>query len=207
VNDELWSPEPLFKDKTVFVLASGPSLTQESADRVRGRLSIVINSSCMIAPFADVLFFTDNSWFEPRKDIVANWPGMVVTMSRHAKRDMPDKIKRIAEQMRPDFPPLGSDHIRAGRTSGHRAVSLAVAMGAATIVLLGFDMRMVNGKEHHHTEYTEPRDLDQYAHDFVPAFNGWKADALKVGVEILNATPLSAVHEFSMVSLDEALLC
>jgi len=93
--------------------------------------------------------------------------------------------------------------IQQGRSSGHTAVSLAVAFRAATVVLLGFDMRVVDGREHHHDEYTGERDLGQYATDFVPAFNGWREAALAREVTIVNATPGSALHEFPMVSLDE----
>jgi hypothetical protein len=227
---EYWTPEPIFKGETVFCLASGPSLTQEVADRIKGHRAIVVNGSCSRAPWADVLYFTDSGWFEtgrhpnfcgnnrgtddqwPRRSIVENWPGLVITMSKSAKRVLPDKVRRIQGIGDPtigcgSFPPLGSAGVRQGRSSGHTAISIAVALGARRVILIGYDMRVVDGVEHHHSEYTGPRDLDQYAREFVPAFNGWNADALKVGVEILNATPLSAVHEFPMISLDEALSC
>lgn len=204
---EYWTPEPLFADQTVFCLASGPSLTREVCETIRGQPSIVVNSSCMLAPFATVLYFTDSSWYEERRDLVANWPGLVVCMSRSAKRELPDKVKRVRGEGDPafhvtSFPPPGSDFIRQGRSSGHTAISLAIAMGAKRVVMLGYDMRAVDGREHCHAEYSGERDLKQYASDFVPAFTGWRDAALKSGVEILNATPESAVQEFPFVSLD-----
>lgn len=209
---EFWTPEPIFKGETVFCLASGPSLTQEVADKVKGRRTIVVNTSCNLAPWSDILYFTDSGWYEPRREMVANFAGLVVSMSRTAKRELPDKVRRVHGIGDPTiggsgFPAPGTCGIRQGRSSGHTAVSLAVALGAARVVLIGYDMRVVDGREHHHSEYTGPRDLDQYSREFVPAFNGWNADALNVGVEILNATPLSAVHEFPLVSLDEVLAC
>jgi hypothetical protein len=210
---EYWTPEPIFRGETVFCLASGPSLTQEVASRIRGRRTIVVNTSVNLAPWADVLYFTDSGWYEPRRELVAGFAGMVVSMSRTAKRELPDKVMRIQGIGDPTtgiaghFLPLGTAGIRQGRSSGHTAVSLVIALGASRVILVGYDMRVVDGREHHHSEYAGPRDLDQYAREFVPAFNGWNADALRVGVEILNATPLSAVHEFPMISLDEALSC
>lgn len=207
---EYWAVEPIFKDETVICLASGPSLTQEICEMIRGRKSIVVNSSCHLAPWADVLYFTDSSWYEQRRELVANWPGIVVSMSKTAKRELPDKVKRVQGEGDPSvrpvrFPPLGSSVIRQGRTSGHTAVSLAIAFGAKRVVLLGYDMRVVAGREHHHSEYTGERDLDQYAKDFVPAFNGWNAAARESGVEVVNCTPGSAVTEFSFADLDEVL--
>lgn len=204
---EFWTPEQIWKGEQAFVLASGPSLTQETVDKVKGRHTIVVNSSCMLAPWAEILYFTDGGWYEQYSDVVANWPGMIVSMSRAAKREHPNKVKRVQGEMRPDFPRFGAPVIRQGRSSGHSAVSLAISLGAAQTVMLGFDMRIVNGREHHHQDYKGPRDLDQYAREFVPAFKGWNADALAFGAEIVNATPGSAVTEFPFVDLDEVLTC
>lgn len=202
-----WTPEPLFAGETVFCLASGPSLTAEVCGRIRGRRAIVVNSSARLAPWADVLYFTDSSWYEPRRDLVAGWPGLVISMSRTAKRELPAKVLRVQGEMCPSFPPPGAPVIRQGRSSGHTAVALAIALGAATVVLVGYDMRLVGGREHCHDEYAGPRDIDQYAREFVPAFAGWNAAALAAGAEVLNCTPGSAVTEFPFADLDEVLSC
>lgn len=205
---DFWPVEPLYRGETIFCLASGPSLTAEVCEKVRGSRRIVVNTSCMLAPDADVLYFTDSGWYEPRREIVKNWPGHVMAMSRTAKRELPDKVKRIQGCGDPMFPPIfrpGVAFIQQGRSSGHTAVSLAISLGASKVVLLGYDMRVVDGKEHHHHEYTGPRDLDQYARDFVPGFHGWHTAALRVGVDIVNCTPGSAVTEFPFADLDTVL--
>lgn len=172
---------------------------------LRGAPSIAVNSSCGVAPWAEVLYFTDTGWYTPRRELVRDWPGIVVTMSKTAKREWPDKVKRVQGLHMPGFPPVGSSAIRQGRSSGQTAISLALALGANEIVLLGLDMRVVDGREHHHNEYSGPRDLDLYAREFVPAFRGWHADALAAGVRVFNATPGSAVTEFPFVDLAEVL--
>lgn len=204
-ENDFWTPEPIFRGQTVFVLASGPSLTQEVCDHLCGRPAIVINKSFRLAPWASVWFFTDGWIFESHREDVANWAGEIITLSRAAKREMPDRVKRVRGEWTKGFPPLGSPVIRQGRSSGHTAVSLAVALGSARIVLLGFDMRMVEGREHHHAEYTGPRDLDIYQREFVPAFAGWNADAEQAGVRILNCTPGSAVTEFPFADLADVI--
>ncbi len=209
MSGEFWTPEPIFAGQTVFCLASGPSLTPEICERIRGRPALAINSSCMLAPWAD-LYFTDSSWYEARREIVANWPGRVFSMSKTAKRELPDKVLKIKGEgdprlFRGDFPPLGSPVIRQGRTSGHTGISLAIALGASTTGLLGYDMRPVDGREHCHAEYKGNRDLSVYATDYVPAFAGWDAAAKAAGAKILNCTPGSAITEFEFADLDEVL--
>ncbi|MCK1676635.1 hypothetical protein [Bradyrhizobium sp. 150] len=205
---EYWSPEPLFKGETIFCLASGPSLTAEICQRVRGRRAIAVNSSAVLAPWADVLFFTDSGWYEPRRDLVANWAGLVISMSRTAKRELPDKVRRVQGEGDPQALPgfsRGPHVIQQGRSSGHTGVSLAIALGAARVVLLGYDMRFVGGREHCHDEYKRPRDVEIYQREFVPGFAGWDEAARAVGVEVVNATEGSALKEFRFASLNDIL--
>jgi hypothetical protein len=207
---EYWTPEPWWKGEQVFVLASGPSLTQDICDKIKGRKAIVVNVSFKLAPWAPVWYFTDSCIYERYRDEVQAWHGEIITMSRTAKREMNKRVKRVKGEGDPslpftDFPPLGHPAIRQGRSSGHSAISLAVALGAAEIPLLGFDCRFVNGREHHHNEYTGPRDMDLYEREFVPGFEGWNAAAQRSGVQILNCTPGSAITEFPFADLDAVL--
>lgn len=206
-EDEFWTPEPLFCGRTVYALASGPSMTQETALKVRGRPTLVVNSTWRMAPWADVWFFTDNNVFDAFRDHFDQFAGRVVTMSRHAKREMPGRMLRISGQWSDRFPAIGSPTVRQGRSSGHTAISLLVAMGASRICLLGYDMRVVDGLEHFHRDYSGPRDLSIYEREFVPGFDGWRSAAELAGVEIVNCTPGSAVHEFPFADLDEVLAC
>jgi hypothetical protein len=57
--NDYWTPEPWWIGQTAFVLASGPSLTQEVCDKVMGRNAIVVNMSFRLAPWAPIWYFTD----------------------------------------------------------------------------------------------------------------------------------------------------
>ncbi len=225
-ENEYWTPEPLFTGETGFVLARGPSLTHAIANQVRGRAAIVVNSSYLLAPWAPVLFFTDNGWYMAHRKVVEEWPGLVVTVSRMAKRELDDpKNERTTPRIlrtkmhgdptaprwppgmpkTPGFPPVGSGLVKQGRNSGNTAVALAAAMGAARIALLGFDCQVVNGREHHHNDYTGGRDLTIYTTEFQKAFDGWCEAGINSGVEIVNCTHGSAIKEFPFVRLEEVL--
>lgn len=208
---EFWTPEPIFKGEVVFCLASGPSLTPAIVDRLRGCRVVVVNSTCLLAPWADVLYFTDSGWYAAHKDVVTNWAGLVVTQSRSAKRELPDKVKRVVgcndPYKPPQFPPPCARTVQQGRSSGHTAISVTIAMGPPRMIaLVGYDMRIVDGREHHHDEYRGiARNLEIYASEFVPAFNGWARAARDAGVTIVNCTPGSAITEFPFADLDDVL--
>ena len=206
-QNHFWTPEPLWRGDRVFILASGPSLTNDTAAKVRGHRTIALNGTTFShAPWASCWHFMDNSVFVRHRDAIAAFPGLVVTCSRKAKREMGPAVHRVQLEHRPDFPPPGAAVIRWGRSTGHTAVSLALALGARRVVLLGYDMRAVDGRTHGHDDYRgKIKDPDLYAREFIPGFDGWRAAALAAGCEVVNATLGSALTEFPAVDLDAEL--
>lgn len=216
-GDEIWRPEPLFAGQLMFLLAGGPSLKQATADRIRGHGAImVINSSHLLVPDADVLFFTDSGWAERHVEVIRTWRGIAITLSTAAKAMFPDILKRFKVEWSDDFRDPSEGTIKAGRSSGHTAISVAHALGCRDVVLLGYDMRLVDGREHHHTDYigiTDPAtgaaiprtDMGIYEREFLPKWQGWNAAAVAAGMRVRNATPGSALREFPMVDLDDVL--
>lgn len=201
-----WRPWPIWDGETVYVLGTGPSLRAFDVERLRGREAIAINQSAYLARWARVLFFTDEGWIghDPgNQALIETWRGLVVTVSTAAAEAFPGRVLRVVREEAAGFPAIGSGTIKAARASGHLAVALAVAMGAARVVLLGYDMRQVDGRAHWHDAY----DLE---HDAVldtqrAAWAGWGAAAAAAGVEIVNATPGSALTEFPIVDLEAVL--
>lgn len=200
---EFWTPEPLLADATVFCLAGGASLQHFDFERLAGRRCIAINQSAYAAP-RDILYFTDNSWFDDNEALIRDWPGLVVTTSRAAKAALP-ALRRVDYVPSPHFL-VGQPQIRRGRSSGQTAISLAIAMRARRVVLLGYDMRLVDGRSHWHEAYSA-RDPNVYRDEFLPPFTGWHITARAVGCEVVNATPGSALTEFPMVDIEDELAC
>jgi hypothetical protein len=96
--------------------------------------------------------------------------------------------------------------IGGGGNSGFQAINLAVQFGAARIVLVGFDMTLAHGAHwhgRHPARLNNPtmvttakwrERLDAVA----PAFAA-------LGIEVLNASPISALTAYRKVSIEEAL--
>lgn len=198
---------PGFAGRTAFLLGGGPSLDPCEVALLRGRPTIAINAAAALAPGA-VLFFRDLDWFLRHRPTVEGWAGLAITTNRCATAY--PKLTRVVTTHGSDFPAPGSQQggypvIRYGRSSGHLAVSLAIAMGARRVVLLGYDCRFVGGRSHFHDDYGAPIEL-VYRTDFLPAWRGWGAAAERAGVEVLNATAGSAIAEFPFRPLQELLM-
>jgi hypothetical protein len=212
-GDVFCNPGTPWTGKTVFCLGSGDSLRRLSKDDWSGiaksGIVFAVNSSVKTARLngcePDALFFTDTNWYETNEALVRAFPGSVFTVCKFA-RAANARLERIETAVRPDFA-VGQVPMRDGRTSGHRAVSIAIMCGARRVVLLGYDMRIdpVSGRSHCHDDYQWPGMAGMFADEFVPGFDGWYRDALAVGCEIVNATDGTALTEFPLVTLEGVL--
>ena len=201
-----WTPDRAFEGQTVVIVGGGPSHADIDLDALKGVRFIAINSACRkvrpVATAEDILYFSDNSWSERFPGLLTDWPGPVVTSNRNTKARLGDAVRRL------DLEPLVHtfqvmiDHVSA--SSGHAAACLAAVMGAKRIVLIGFEGKFVNGQSHGHSDY-RMQDAGPLAERFVP---GWFALAPafdRLGVEVINATPDSAVTCFPVADLYEAI--
>lgn len=202
-ESEYWQHAPIWAGRpTVFLLGGGDSLRGFDIERLRGRRILAVNSSvrmaARIAGPEDVLYFSDTGWFDGHQAEIEAWPGLVFSVSRRAKGRMPDRVHRpqMFECSAFDVP----GKLRHGLSSGHIAVSLAIAGGAGRCVLLGYDMRLIGGRSHHHDDYGRTTEQD-VLDGFLKGFAGWHRDALDVGVDVVNASPGSALAEFPLVDL------
>ncbi len=196
-----WTPEPVFDGASVAVLGNGPSLSMGTIIDLDPRYMIAVNSAIRLCPSAHVLFSRDSSWCQKYPTLIDSaWSPLKVTTKMDAARERGMLLVRM--ERRESFAAVGHPAIRYGMSSGHAAVSLAIAMGAKEIVLYGFDGRMVDGRSHWHDDYQEPR-REVYA-TFVRGWYGWNAAAKARGCRVLNGTPKSAIDEFDFLEMAEA---
>lgn len=209
-ENDFWIPTLDYDGQVVYIIGGGPSVNDCDIGELDSKNVIAINSSAYKVFEAKItnplLYFTDSGWWRNNEEIASNWPGKVVTLSKVAKRELPEKILRV-EQAQPSigFPPLGTGLVRWGRSSGHTAISLAVAMGASIIVLVGYDMALIDGKSHHHSDYPNIAHPGVYQ-EFIDHFNYWNRSAKLIGVNIFNTSMNSPLNEFEKMSYSQALL-
>jgi hypothetical protein len=86
--------------------------------------------------------------------------------------------------------------------SGFQALNLAILFGSRYIVLVGFDMRHVGGKSHFFGDH--PKSLYQRP-EYQSFVNKFDKATPPEGVQIINATPDSALTCYPMMGLEDAL--
>lgn len=99
--------------------------------------------------------------------------------------------------------------LRWNTNSGACAINLAVHFGVKKIVLLGFDMQRVEGKNNWHQDYPRATTTkkakeiyDPYPH-MLEAFSVIAQDLRALGIETLNVTEAGALEVFSRIKLED----
>lgn len=124
-----WKPAGEWAGETVAVLAGGPSMTEQLAERLRAHRTIAVNHAHRMAPWADMLLALDGNWPQAWRE----FPGMRVT---GVKDDTLDAL--YVGQMF-EMVTLRAGHVVLIRNSGLAAIRVAARMGSAQIILAGFE--------------------------------------------------------------------
>lgn len=218
---ELLRISPDWADATgCIVAAPGPSLTPGVALQCRvKRLThewkiIAVQDAYRLLPWADALYGCDNHWWEMHGDCGGfqneKWSthdGAKDSGHNKFATGLADRfgIRCVQGAAKNEFS-LDPSVIHYGDNSGFQAVNLAILKGCKRIVLVGFDMRHVDGKAHFFGDH--PKEARQCPESSLANFAKHFARAAAVmprDISIVNATPGSALTCFPMMGLDDAL--
>lgn len=211
---------PAWAGESCFVAASGPSLTAEVAHRVRmARWQerwrvIAVSDAYRLMPWADILYSCDNAWWEHhqgakefRGDRWACHEQDPNPRELHGndKRELAQRFGiNLVRGVDSKAFSMDPSVVSYGDNTGFQALNLAMHFGCSRIVLIGFDMRHVDGKAHFFGDH--PKALrnspDDVYKKFAKIFQQ-AAKALPERFSIVNATPGSALTCFPRVSLDD----
>jgi hypothetical protein len=200
----------LFPGATVACLATGPSLTPEVCDQVRaaGLPTIAINDAHRLAPWADVLYSSDRHWWPFYKGVpaftgmkfgIGSAPGKANAFAQHPEI----AVLRNTGYDGLELEPTG---LRNGKNSGYAAINLAVHLGAARMLLLGYNMGYRGGRAHffgNHPPGLTQRESTYTA--FRARFETLVDPLAEIGVEVLNCTAETSLTAFPVCDLALAL--
>jgi hypothetical protein len=194
-----WYPD--WHGQRAVIVASGPSAVEQPIDLVHGLARCVaINNSWRLAPFADVLYASDEAWW--RENDHAGFAGLRVSRSdvdgvlRVAIRD---RGRPRRDEMQLDTPGL----IGAGGCSGFQALNLVAQFGATDIALVGFDARVDNGV-HWHGKHKRTGNPTRWTAAAWVANLDAAASALSArGIRVVNCSPVSALTAYEKTGLEE----
>lgn len=194
--------------KTCVILASGPGLTTEQVEHARlaalhdDVVAIAINSTFKLAPWADVVYAGDLQWWRTyNKEVKKACPGASLWTIDHqaASHYQLNRVKGV------NRPGLGLNVVHTGGNSGYQAINLAFLFGCRRILLLGFTMRVIDGRKHWHPDHPAPLTQvvlpDEWRHKFVRMVD----DLRQHGCQVVNCDPLSALTVFPVGTIEEEL--
>jgi hypothetical protein len=190
--------------ETFVCIGSGPSLTQEDVDACRGRARVIaIKDAVRLAPWADVLYGagSDNpgrTWWH-REGPGLTFQGLRYTLDHECRHWA--SVLRMAQVS--NGLSENPSALALGHHSGYQAINLAVHLGAAKIILLGYDLQPTGGQDHffgkHWHGRTPPFEL------FRSSFPSIVEPLKQAGVEVVNASRETALAIFPRMTLAEAL--
>jgi hypothetical protein len=208
-----WSVPPAWRGETAVILASGPSLTREQCEAVRGKARVIavnnqgIDTECdgvtvpAMAPWADVLYAADCKWWRHYADRALAFQGIKVTIKNTVPWPEVYSLKQSTEYGSFDPRPT---HLVSGGNSGYQALHLAVHFGATRILLLGFDM-MEGRNRRRHWFGSHPGRLDSRGNfsTWLRAFEKFARVLNEMNVEVINCTAETALRSFRRMPLDK----
>lgn len=202
---------PAWATRPAVVIGSGPSLSDEQLQLVRQAREalrvhvIAVNNTIERVPWADVSYFGDYTalchYLPKLKPLTkAEW---VTTCRAGAERWKLTHVRPSPNNG------MSLNVVHLNGNSGAQAVNTAAAFGATKVILIGFDMRnSADGKAHWFGQHPLPLITTQLYPDWMHKFAYLAIDAQRLGVDLVNCTPDSAMTCLRMGNLEEELaLC
>ncbi len=179
-----------------MILGGGPSLAQVDLSLLAGRHVIAVNNAYKLGPW-DVMFFGDGGWLRAERERLVSFTGIKVTV---AKEHLDEPGLLVVKRSRGRFGISEDPGVLTWNLhSGACAINLAVHLGVRRIVLLGYDMRKIDGQSNWHADYPpQPPSKNPYPRFLMP-FEAIARDLARLQVEVVNATPGSALTAWPIV--------
>jgi hypothetical protein len=184
-----WTPKPIWKGEDCYIIGGGPSLEGFEFDLLRRRHTIGCNVAFRLGPdICDVCVFGDKVFYYKFYDDLAKFGGPIVTNLMDLFREEgPPWLHKMRRKTRG----LGTGNVLAWNSNtGALAINLALSLGATTIYLLGFDMRLQEGRSNWHTEGLTKPSADVY-------------DRFRKGFDFLAAAMAEMYPECKVINLTE----
>jgi len=199
----------IFEGGTAVLFATGPSLTEDvvetvlEARRDRKLYLFGCNDAYRIVPTLDVHYACDAGWWNvhyAKMEAYQVAHGLWTQEPRLSKSKFP-KLRRIAGRSGAGLS-TAQDLIYFGNNSGYQLINLALLFGIKKMVLCGYNMSVIRGKRHFFGDHPEGLSKGN-PNGFIAGYN--RINPQQYGIEILNATPNTALKAFPIVTLEDAL--
>jgi hypothetical protein len=191
--------------RTAVVICAGPSLSDEQLGAVAGRdtvRTIAVNTAYQYVPWADVVYGGDFMFWKVhhiriRKTCAG---ARLVTQDNSASERF-----QLFRQRGGNREGLGLEVIHQNGNSGMQAINLAFLWGSRRILLIGMDMREIDGQKHRHGDHEKGLVQAQLFGEWIHKGKKLAEDLKAQGCEVVNCTPGSALPWFPMSTIEKEL--
>lgn len=197
---------PDWSGRTAAVICNGPSLTKPQVDLarlLRPSFIVAVNTAYLMAPKAEIFYAGDMLFWRTHharmRQAAAHYTQFWTADSSSAERYNLNLWRGV------NRPGLGTERVHFNGNSGAQAINLAYLFGAHKILLLGMTMREIDGKRHFHGNHEAPLTQTQLFPEWLKKMEVVARDAERLGVDIVNCDPLSAMQCFRFGGLEEEL--
>lgn len=204
---------PIWAGKTAIIIGGGPSLTLKQIRAVaiaRHKASspfrvMTVNDAIFAAWFTDWQHAGDTQWWQWHIQSVHTNPCTKTTLAE----DVPDPwVSGYLENTGPDGFDEDPTRCRSGASSVYQAICISMHLGVKRIVLLGVDMKRADdGTKHWFGDHPGHfgRVMVDYQTAMAPHFETLKPALVSKGVDVINASPGTALAAFPLNDLEAEL--
>lgn len=207
---DYWTIPRIWEGATSVILGGGPSLAQVDFNLVSKCRVIATNDAYKIAQW-DCCYFKDKNWYDqaafrehPEGETngahLKRFGGLKITSEGTLLGELGIKV---LQRGRRDHLERDPNFITHCDNAGAEALALDIMFGSTTILLAGFDMKVVNGRHNWHENHLREMPDTIYQEYFMRAFRSLAKDAKSLGVDIFNCTKGSALDIFPIVDMEE----
>ena len=194
-------------DNVVEAVKSGEAPLSEYSPYLKalhGKHVIGINMAFEIGNWVDICFFGDQSFYGRFKGGLMRFPNLKINCSLDVSKPFPNvkRMRRLATSQTYGIA-TKPDSLRWNSNSGGSAINLAYHTGVKRVYLLGYDMVKNGHGTHWHNSYGKKTRTPYTTH--LKCFQHIARDAEKLGLEIINVNPQSAIKQFPKKALSEIL--
>lgn len=193
-----------------YVVGGGPSLKNFDWSKLQGKFTIAINCAYKVLPDANILYFTDDDFWNNHRDEMKKHGGRLVqgTTTIKPKRTKRDGVEQYLLTGATGLE-MEKGHLRHGHNSGYAATNLAIQLGFKRIYLLGIDGEVIEHKHagtiteeaNWHTDHK--RTFNRRTIKVI--FKGWDDfhEHIKpLNIEVFNCSPTQRLNNLPYFSYD-----
>jgi len=197
-----WIPPKIWDGGTAYIIGGGPGVKKVDLSLIHDKHIIGVNNAYLLGDWVDVGWFGDKKWLKWHRDPWKKSPCIKVSCNHNMEVLHNDsgwihfmaRGKQAGIETNPGV-------ISWNHCSGSSAINLAYHFGATRIILIGFDMHDVDGKKNFHKDHKDNGNAPYQR--FLRCYGEIAKDAKALDIEILNATPDSAIRHFPYFELDK----